>query len=98
MIRHYIELLQSNWRWIAIFVLSACILSVFISLTATPIYLATTSFIIFPNENLTSSRDVVSSLDTLEKRSIIATYSEIVSSERVYLNMQAGIADIGGED
>lgn len=88
MFRHYVELLQSNWRWIAIFILAACILSVAISLTATPIYRATTSFIIFPNENLTSSRDVVSSLDTLEKRSVITTYSEILSSERVYENTQ----------
>lgn len=91
MLRHYIELLQSNWRPIAIVTLLACVLSVLISLTATPIYRATTSFIIFPNENLTSSRDVVSSLDTLEKRSVISTYAEILSSERVYANMQAAM-------
>lgn len=93
MFRHYVELLQSNWRWIAIFILGACILSVAISLTATPIYRATTSFIIFPNENLTSSRDVVSSLDTLEKRSVITTYSEILSSERVYENTQTDMSE-----
>lgn len=95
MIRHYTELLQSNWRWIAIFVLGACILSVLISLSATPIYRATTSFIIFPNNNLTSSRDVVSSLDTLEQRSVITTYSEIVASERVYANTQQSMPDSG---
>jgi diguanylate cyclase (GGDEF)-like protein len=95
MLRHYIELLQSNWRAIAIVVLAACVLSVLISITATPIYRATTSFIIFPNENLTSSRDVVSSLDTLEKRSVIATYSEIVSSERVYGNTETQMGSEG---
>ncbi len=88
MIRHYLDLLQSNWRWLAIFTLGGAVLSVLISLTATPIYRATTSFIIFPNESLTSSRDVVSSLDTLEKRTVIATYSEIVSSDRVFANTQ----------
>lgn len=88
MIKHYLELLQSNWRAIAIITLLACVLSVLISLTTTPIYRATTSFIIFPTENLTSSRDVVSSLDTLEQRSVITTYAEIMSSERVYLNTQ----------
>lgn len=88
MIRHYIELLQSSWRSIAIVVLLACIASVLLSLSTTPIYRATTSLIVFPTENLTSSRDVVSSLDTLEQRSVITTYAEIMSSERVYLNTQ----------
>jgi diguanylate cyclase (GGDEF)-like protein len=88
MIKHYLGLLQSNWRVVAVIALLACILSVLISLTTTPIYRATTSFIIFPTENLTSSRDVVSSLDTLEQRSVITTYAEIMSSERVYLNTQ----------
>lgn len=89
MIRHYTELLQSNWRVIAVVTLLACIISVLISLTTTPIYQATTSFIIFPTENLTSSRDVVSSLDTLEQRSVISTYAEIMSSDRVYINTQS---------
>ncbi len=92
MIRHYLDLLQSNWRWLAIFTLAGSVLSVLISLTATPIYRATTSFIIFPNESLTSSRDVVSSLDTLEKRTVIATYSEIANSDRVFSNMQGQMA------
>lgn len=95
MVRHYFELIQSNWRWVALFILGACILSVAISLSATPIYRATTSFVIFPNENLTSSRDVVSSLDTLEKRTVITTYSEIVASERVYQNTQQGMPSAG---
>lgn len=95
MVRHYLDLLQSNWRWIAMYVLGACILSVLISISATPIYRATTSFVIYPNENLTSSRDVVSSLDTLEKRSVITTYSEIVASERVYQNTQLNMPAAG---
>lgn len=93
MLKHYIELTQSNWRIIAIVTLLASILSVLISLTTTPIYRATTSFIIFPTENLTSSRDVVSSLDTLEQRSVITTYAEIMSSERVYLNTQSEMGE-----
>jgi diguanylate cyclase (GGDEF)-like protein len=93
MLKHYLELLQSNWRAIAIVTLLSSLLSVLISLTTTPIYRATTSFIIFPTENLTSSRDVVSSLDTLEQRSVITTYAEIMSSERVYLNTQGEIGE-----
>lgn len=91
MLRHYLELLQTNWRTIALVTLLACILSVLLSLTTTPIYRATTSFIIFPTDDLTSSRDVVSSLSTLEQRSTITTYAGIISSERVYLNVQEAL-------
>lgn len=94
MLRHYLELLQSNWRVIAISTLAAGVLSVALSLAATPIYRATASFIVFPNESLTSSRDVVSSLDTLEKRTIISTYAEIVGSERVYANTLAQFSEL----
>ncbi len=58
--------------------------SLAISYTSTPIYRAEASLIVFPNANLTSSRDVVTSLDTLDKRSITSTYEDILNSDRVF--------------
>jgi GGDEF domain-containing protein len=39
---------------------------------------------VYPNENVTSSRDIVSSLDTLDKKTVSSTYADILASNRVY--------------
>ncbi len=100
MFRHYVVLIRNRWRLILIITLGACIISLLHSLASAPIYRATASFVVFPNEGLTSSRDVVSSLDTLEKRSIITTYAEIVSSDSVAENTirEAKIDDLNNAD
>ena len=83
MISHYLVLLRNRWRVILIVALIASSISIIHSLTTTPIYRSTASFVVFPTDALTSSRDIVSSLDTLEKRSIITTYAEIISSDTI---------------
>jgi diguanylate cyclase (GGDEF)-like protein len=69
---------------IAIFILLAWIISLIISHNTVPTYRASATFLVFPNANLTSSRDVVTSLDTLDRKTVSATYAEIMNSARVY--------------
>lgn len=83
-LRNYLRTLQNAWRFIAICTLAAWVISLAISLTTVPQYRSNASFLIFPNANLTSSRDVMSSLDTLEGQKVIATYQSIFGSERVF--------------
>ncbi len=74
---------QRGWRILIIFI-SACVVAALIwSILITPIYQASATFLVYPNDTLTSSKDVVSSLDTLDKRTISTTYADILDSNRV---------------
>jgi diguanylate cyclase (GGDEF)-like protein len=73
-----------SWRLIAVFTLVAWIIALIISYQTVPIYRASATFLVFPNANLTSSRDVVTSLDTLDRKTVSSTYADIMSSTRVY--------------
>ncbi len=81
---YFYRVIQRSWWLIALSVLGAWTISLTISFLTTPIYRAHASLIVFPNANLTSSRDVVTSLDTLDKRSITSTYEGILTSERIF--------------
>lgn len=93
-IRRFVLVIEQRWKLLAIFVLAACAISLFLSYSAVPLYRAQATFIIYPNASLTSSRDIVSSMDTLEKRTIITTYADILRSEKVYRDalQTAGLA------
>jgi diguanylate cyclase (GGDEF)-like protein len=82
-VSHSFRMIQNSWRLIAICALIAWTVSLFISFGTTPEYHTSATFLIFPNANLTSSRDVVTSLDTLDKRTVIFTYADIMGSNRV---------------
>lgn len=76
--------IQSNWRIILICVFLALMISLLISLNTVPQYRSTATFLIYPNANLTNSRDVATSLNTLEGVTIRGTYLEIFNSIRVF--------------
>jgi capsular polysaccharide biosynthesis protein len=81
--------------------ISACVVAALIwSILITPIYRASAKFLVYPNDTLTSSKDVVSSLDTLDKRTISTTYADILDSNRVYQDtisrLQLDEADLEG--
>jgi len=69
---------------VAISTLLGLIISLLFSLQTTPQYRSTASFLIYPNTSLISSRDVVTSLDTLGTESVSRTYLEIFNSARVF--------------
>lgn len=75
---------QRGWR-IPVILAALCIAGALVwSLTATPIYRASAKFLVYPTSAIASSRDVVSSMDTLDKRTISTTYADILASERIY--------------
>jgi capsular polysaccharide biosynthesis protein len=77
---------QRGWRVLIIFIAAFGAIALIWSITATPIYQASAKFLVYPNDTLTSSKDVVSSLDTLDKRTISTTYADIMDSNRVLLD------------
>lgn len=82
--RLYFQMLQRGWWVVVLTALMAVALSLGLSYLATPQYQATATFIITPGATLTVGRDVVNSLDTLDRRSIVATYAEVMNSQRIY--------------
>lgn len=83
-LRIYLRMLLRGWWLIALTTLAALNAALVVSMIATPIYRASTRFVVSPNPTLvTAGRDVVNSLEVLDKRSIVQTYAEFLNSTRV---------------
>ena len=82
----YFRMLQKGWWLIALTTLIAVVTSLTLSYIATPQYRATTRLILTPGSLLTSQGDaevMISGLETLDLRSVVATYTEVMASQRI---------------
>jgi diguanylate cyclase (GGDEF)-like protein len=83
-IRYYLRMVQRSWWLIVTSVLVAVNLSLVYSYyIATPMYESSARFIISPNLTYVEGRDLVNSLEALDKRSIITTYAEVINSPQI---------------
>lgn len=83
-IRYYLNTIQKGWWMILVSVLVAVNLSlVFSYFIATPMYESTARFIVGPNLSYVADRDLVNSLEALDKRSLITTYAEVINSPQI---------------
>ncbi len=83
-IRFYLKIIQRGW-WI---ILISALVAVNVSLVysyyiTTPMYEAVARFIVSPNLENTDNRDMVNSLEALDKRSIVSTYAEVLNSHQI---------------
>ncbi len=86
--RYFFKLLYRNW-WVIFVVTLIAISSSLINsyYFTTPTYEVTASFIVSPDvQDFERPSDLADSLGTLDKRSIVATYAEIIKSRQVYEN------------
>lgn len=90
-LKHYIQMLQRGWWIVALTTLLAVNIALIASYATTPTYRANAKFIISPSPEIISGRDVVTSLEALDKRSIISTYAEFLNSRKVYLEALAAL-------
>jgi diguanylate cyclase (GGDEF)-like protein len=82
--RFYLRIIRSGWWLILIAALVAVNLSLVYSYYLTrPTYEAIARFIVSPNLENIESRDLVNSLEALDKRSIISTYAEVLNSREI---------------
>ncbi|MBL8050019.1 MAG: diguanylate cyclase [Anaerolineales bacterium] len=83
-VRFILKILQRGWWLILISALLALNFSLIYSYyIAVPQYEAVARFIVSPNLQNTDNQDVVNSLEALDKRSIIATYAEVLNSYQI---------------
>jgi diguanylate cyclase (GGDEF)-like protein len=81
----YLRTLQRGWWIIVLVMLMAMNASLLISYLTPPVYQTSSRFVVSPNAAVYSnSWDIVDSLDTLDRRSIINTYKELLASPAVY--------------
>jgi diguanylate cyclase (GGDEF)-like protein len=82
----YFQMLRRSWWIIVITMLAAVIAALVASYLTPPTYQATTRFIVSPNPSLLTggSNNMLNSLSTLDKRSIVTTYAEILNSQRIH--------------
>lgn len=83
-IRYYLRVIQRGWWLILATILVAVNISLIYSYyITTPMYEAVARFIVSPNLQNTDTRDMVNSIEALDKRSIISTYAEVLNSHQV---------------
>lgn len=96
--KYYLRIIQRGWWIILLVVLAAVNTSLIVSFLMTPQYETTTRFVVSPNASLFNDTwDVVSSLDTLDRRSIINTYKEVLATPSIY-NTNPELADLSSAE
>jgi diguanylate cyclase (GGDEF)-like protein len=90
--------IHRGWWIIALSTLVALNVALISNYRATPMYRAETQLIVTPNrEVIGNDRDVVNSLDTLDKRSVINTWAEMINS-RILFEEAAGAINLDSID
>jgi diguanylate cyclase (GGDEF)-like protein len=81
----FLRTLQRGWWIIILSIFIATTASLAISYITPPTYETTARYVVTPNAGLFSSGwELLSSLDTLDRRSIVNTYREMIASPAVY--------------
>jgi capsular polysaccharide biosynthesis protein len=94
--QQFLKAVTKGWKTILLVMLIAAAISLYISINTTPLYRSQATFIIAPNRDLASSRDIVSAFTALDTLKIFSTYADILVSDRVYNEAikSAGLADV----
>ncbi len=86
----YYQMLKRGWKIILVTTLIAVAISLLISYMITPQYRAIARFIITPStSDVTQPSTVLEGLRTLDNQSVLATYVEVMNSDRVYADALA---------
>ncbi len=86
-IKLYLRMLQRSWWIVVVTALVAVGAALVSSYLSTPIYESTARYIVSPNPAFVKNGvdyNLIYSLDTLDKRTIITTYAEVLNSPRIY--------------
>lgn len=80
-VKYYFRVLQRGWWILLLTIVIAVNTSLIVSYLVPPRYQSNSRYVVSPNATLYDDTwDVVSSLDTLDRRSIINTYKEVLAS------------------
>jgi receptor protein-tyrosine kinase len=77
-----IQTVQRNWWIVALTAGAALLISIGVSMVTEPTYQTSARFIVSPSQGL-EDRDIINSLEALDKRSVVVTYAEVLRSNRI---------------
>lgn len=83
-LRNLLRTLMGGWWIVTISALAAVTIALASVLISTPVYQVTARLIVGPDKTLVPSQNLVDTLGTLDKRSIVDTYAEVLNSEHIY--------------
>jgi diguanylate cyclase (GGDEF)-like protein len=86
-IKLYLRMIQRSWWIVVLTVLSAVLAALISAFMTTPIYSSSSRYIVSPNPKFLGGDvdyNLIYSLDTLDKRTIITTYAEVLNSSRIF--------------
>ncbi len=93
-IKLYLRMLQNSWWIVVLTALSATLAALIAAFLTTPIYSSSARYIVSPNPSYIGgdvNYNLIYSLDTLDKRTIITTYAEVLNSPRLYSETVASL-------
>lgn len=93
-IKLYLKMLQNSWWVVMLTALSATLAALVAAYFTTPIYSSSARYILSPSPAYIGgdvNYNLIYSLDTLDKRSIITTYAEVLNSPRLYSETVASL-------
>lgn len=83
-VKLYFRMLERSWWILAITALAAVLAALAVDYVTPPVYEATSRLIVSPSpSSISGANNLINSLSTLDKRSIVTTYAEIVNSPRI---------------
>lgn len=86
-IKLYLRMILRSWWVVVLTGLTAALVALVTAYLATPIFSSSARYLVSPNPNYLGGDvdyNLIYSLDTLDKRSIITTYAEVLNSPRIY--------------
>lgn len=82
-LEHYKGLLKRHWWIVALTTLGTLSVSLFVSYVTKPSFETQARFLVSPGQALEDQRDMIDSLQSLDNRSTVATYAEIIGSTSI---------------
>ncbi len=86
-IKLYLHMIQRSWWVVVLTALTAVLAVLVLAYYSTPIFSSSARYLVAPNPSLLGGEvdyNLIYSLDTLDKRTIITTYAEVLNSPRIY--------------
>lgn len=90
-LRLYFQMLRRGWWIILLTMLFALVGALGASFIAVPQYEAISRLIVSPSADLVNRSDVVNTLSTLDKQSVVLTINEVMNSERILTETLASL-------
>lgn len=90
----YLQMLQRSWWVVLLTAMTALVIALAAVYLITPVYRSTARFVVSPNLDQIGTQDdtdVLRSLEGLDRRSLIATYAEVINSERIFNQAAAAL-------